>query len=368
MVHFKGKYGFRLDLNGGYEVMKRKALYPVLLGLLALLLMPLGRAFAEEGETPKPPRPERRGDRRPGQEKAFRKIAKELGLTEEQMQKIREFKMEEARKLKEFRQEQESKISELLTEEQRTKYKELQEKKRKKMGRDGQGREGRDRGGQGRSGQGRRSDPLEMLRRISKELGLSEEQQGQIKELGKQSRMEMLKIIEGARASGDFAGVRKQVEKLQKGLIAKAREMLTDEQKTKFDAFVKGGREGLRRMMNPKAGRRQRSPEEMMRYRLKEIQKALELLPEEAMIIMPKIEEIVKTQAGKVSAYRDQRRQVEALLKSPEVDEESIDRELALLRKLREEEKNKIEKLQEGLRELLTLKQEAKLVLAGVLR
>jgi Spy/CpxP family protein refolding chaperone len=329
--------------------------------------MPLGRAFAEEGETPRPPRPEKRGDRRPGQEKAFRKIAKELGLSEEQMQKIREFKMEEARKMKEFRQEQESKISELLTEEQRAKYKELQSKRRKKMGREGQRRDGQGRGGRDGGG-GRKNDPLEMLRRISKELGLSEEQQGKIKELGKQSRMEMLKIIEQARATGDFAGVRKQVEKLQKSLIAKAREMLTEEQKTKFDAFLKDGREGLRRMLNPNAGRRKRSPEEMMRYRLKEIQKALELLPEEAMIIMPKIEEIVKTQGGKVSAYRDQRRQVEALLKSPDVDEESIDRELALLRKLREEEKNKIEKLQEGLRELLTLKQEAKLVLAGILR
>ncbi len=313
----------------------------------------------DEGEEPDDPaRPGRKGDR--NQEKMLEKVKEELGLSDEQLQKFRELKAEEMQKMREFRDAQDKKIRELLTEEQRAKYEEMEKRVRKAMN-----RPGREEGER----PGRRGDPLEMVKLVAKELGLTEQQQEAIKELAKESRNQMMKILEEARNSGDFSKVKETVERLQKDLEEKVRSMLNDEQKTKFDAFLKEGRDGLKKLIERRGGGdRPGNPEEVMKARVREIQKSLDLLPEEGMIIMPKIEGILKAQSDLQTKMREQRKAAEELLKSPDVTEETIGKELAIWRQARQEDEKKIEKMQADLKELLTLKQEAKLVLHGVLR
>jgi Spy/CpxP family protein refolding chaperone len=339
----------------------------ILLTAVAFLLV-LGPATAwaqDGGEAPPGPDPKQEKKRQRGAEKMFRKMAEALGLSEEQVQKIRELKMEEMRKMREMREGQDQKIREILSPEQLTKYQELQKKMRKRAGAGAGGRRGAD-GGRSRS---RSRDPLDILKSVGRELGLSEEQMEGVKRIGKEAQQAMLEAVEKASETGDYDGIKSKTEQIKRQVLEKVRGLLTEEQRAKFESVLRGGREALRGGMDRRGGgRRGRNPREMMKFRMQEIQKSLNLLPEEAMIIMPKVEEIIKAQAGLMKKLGDQRKQVEELLRTEGIDEEAILKEVEIFRKLRTDEQTGIEKLQEGLRELLTVRQEVRLVIAGVLK
>ncbi|MBC8234308.1 hypothetical protein H8E77_32565 [bacterium] len=110
--------------------------------------------------------------------------------------------------------------------------------------------------------------------------------------------------------------------------------------------------------------RRQMDPEQMIQRRIERTMQELKLSEEESAVLKPKIEGLLRT---RTEQSRGMRTLIDDLRKAVEAkDDAQIQAKLAEVKTKRKEHKAKVETLEQGLIELLTLKQEAQLTVSGV--
>ncbi|MHC5040554.1 MAG: hypothetical protein ACYTHM_24855 [Planctomycetota bacterium] len=337
---------------------------------------------AEEEPPPGPPpeegkekkeRKERRDrrDRKRGSEEFFKKLVEELGLNEEQSGKLKEVLRESQKAMQkameETNRERTAKVREILTEEQAAKFEELS--KRRSRGRSSSGR----RGGEGRRPRG---GTEYVLKTIFKELELNPEQREKVTQIVEEVQGEVRELIRQAReGGGDPGAVREKVQALQSQILQKVEPILTPEQVEKLKELRKRlGREimggsprdrGRERDRN-RPGGGSRNPEEMLKRRLQAIREDLKVIPEVWAVLGEKIENILKTEMEFRGKMREQTKRMREMMQG-EVEVETLEKEMGTLREMRANREKKMKDLREDLRELLDLKEEAKLILHGVL-
>jgi Spy/CpxP family protein refolding chaperone len=132
-------------------------------------------------------------------------------------------------------------------------------------------------------------------------------------------------------------------------------------------AYVISAQQSERRQ-RPEGQQQQRpqmDPAEMMKQRVEQIMKALNPSEEEAAVLKPKIEGLLQT---RIDQSRETRNLIDALRKAIEAkDDAQIEAKLSEVKAKRKEHKANIEKLENELIELLTVKQEAQLTVSGVI-
>ncbi len=221
---------------------------------------------------------------------------------------------------------------------------------------------GRDRGGRGGFG-GRRGGGFDY-----DELGVSEEQKAQIEALQEAQRDEMREMFERMREEGGGRdGMREAMTQAREQSQAAIRELLTDEQRTKYDAMIE---ERNNRQQQGRGGRgRTRDPAEAARRRLEGIKGSLGLDAEEAEVILPLVEKVLLAQAAAREATRKAREELQGYLRSDDAnaDPAATEARVTDLRNIRDAANATVREAQGELRELLTMLQEAKLIAEGVL-
>ncbi|MBM3238908.1 hypothetical protein FJZ31_21665 [Candidatus Poribacteria bacterium] len=132
-------------------------------------------------------------------------------------------------------------------------------------------------------------------------------------------------------------------------------------------AYVISAQQSERRQ-RPEGQQQQRppmNPAEMMKQRVEQIMKALNPSAEEAAVLKPQIEGLLQT---RLDQSRETRNLLDALRKAIEAkDDAQIEAKLAEVKAKRKEHKANVEKLENELIELLTVKQEAQLTVSGVI-
>lgn len=107
----------------------------------------------------------------------------------------------------------------------------------------GEGRRGK--GGQSGESQGRGGqmmNPDARVEQLDRALTLTADQKAKIKDIYTKSQDEMRALMRSAKDSGDQAAAREKMQKLMQSSRDQVRAVLTDEQKTKFDALPQQGR------------------------------------------------------------------------------------------------------------------------------
>ncbi len=186
-----------------------------------------------------------------------------------------------------------------------------------------------------------------------------------------------------------------QESKLRKILIKSAtakaeqekalREVLSAEQLRLYESQRrnrggKRGRDGTRgedgkrrdrgkdRERDARQGRRQKAtPEQQIATRSGEAVKELGLPAEETAVLSPLIGKVVRYQITTRTRVRALRDEIGKLAGSKDLDEAALKAKLAELRKLREAARTRLASLRQGLQELLTFEQKARLVALGIL-
>jgi hypothetical protein len=225
----------------------------------------------------------------------------------------------------------------------------------------------RRRGREGREGRRerrmRRGFPM---RELQEQLGLSEQQMEKVREIWQNLFQEMMESFRGGGGGFDRQAMRQRRQQLMEKLQKQVRDILTEEQKVKYDKFVKELQERGRRF-----GRgRFRDPARRKQQQIRRAKEALKLDPEEEKVIMPLVEGVIDAQ-NKLRGRDVMREQQDALRKA--LDEqgtsaEVIKEKLDALRNARKEAEQALKEAEETLREVLTIQQEARLVSLGILR
>jgi Spy/CpxP family protein refolding chaperone len=325
---------------------------------LALFTALCSGALAQEGE--EQPAKEPKKVKKAFKDKNSQRLAELLGLSEDQIEKIKAMQKEDKQRMKELQEASQQRMREVLTEEQRTRYDEIATAARARKKKAGSAKEGLREAFQ--------KDPKRVFEILVKELGLTGEQIQKVRAIGQELKAKGEKMVEEAGAAGDAEKIKAVTKTLQDEMLDRLRGLLNDKQKARFDAVLKGGRKALDKIADRYRRARERNPAYRMQSRIKAIREALDLLPEEAMIILPKVEGILKAGIKVQTLLASQGQQLKALLKDPDVPDEAVEMELSIYRELRDKGRKEMEEKQKDLRELLTFKQEATLVLHGVLK
>ena len=368
--------------------MKRMFLVFLLLGIGLAFLLPAtavageGEAPGEEPEAPpdegpKPKERNREGNRRDrGQERALKKFAEELGLDEEKAGKLREAMKEHQKAMREAVKEaskaRDERLKELLTEDQLKKFREM-ERRTRRGGQPGRpdARSGRRPGGQGEARWPGQGNPGDIIRALVRELNLTEEQRPKVMEIVKEVQGEVQALALRAREEGKFEEVREKLKNMAAEVLERVKPVLTPEQLAKLEEMKK--KLARRILRDPREGDRggrreggERNPEEAMKRKLQKIREDLDVIPEVWAVLGEKIEGILKHQMEFRRKVREQSKAVQELIEG-EQSGEVVAKEIATLRELRKAHDEKLKTMREDLRELLDLKEEAKLILQGIL-
>ncbi len=148
--------------------------------------------------------------------------------------------------------------------------------------------------------------------------------------------------------------------------------MLNEQQKRAFEAINKKTDERTRKSRERQASwrnrskrnsdaRKARTPEGRLQARLAAALKALELPDEEAAVLGPLIEQLMRYQRSSARQLKTLRDQLSKLA-GGKGDEAALRKKIEALRKSQTESARKLASLRAGLRELLTFDQEAKLI------
>lgn len=293
-------------------------------------------------------------------------LKRELSLSTTQEEQIKKVLLDTEKSTTQLQDEQRKKVEGLLTPEQKERYQALQQRQ--------QGRPG---GGGGPGGGMMQRFGFPSLDQIREQLGLTPEQekkaqeiiQGTMQEFGEKMR----EMREGGRGF-DFEAMRKNFEEVQKATREKIAGILNDEQKKKFAELNKGIDERMQRMMGQfrlpggEGGggfQLREDPQAQIRRRTQQAMADLKLPAEETAVIQPLIEKIVTFQVESQRKLDGVRGEISKL--AGEGNEAAVKEKVAEFRKARDEAAKKRALLQDGLRELLTAAQEAKLIARGIL-
>ncbi len=364
-------------------------------GLIITLLLLPGVAIAQEqGDDPEnKPKPSEKdgkaekGTQRDSDERLARRVGKRvqrmtesLGLSAEQVNQVHEILLQTEAKASQARTGQLERLQSVLSEEQLGKYKELN----KRRGR--RNKPGDKKGDKQGNKDKRRGGPEAMVRRalgvdlekLKEQLGLSPEQAEKIAgmvETAVESGIESLQELRGDDGRFDRKKLQAALAERRKSLYAKVGGLLGEEQKSRFDALIQERDERRARVRDRRgkpgdgeARKRGRAkPEEVIARRTRGALDDLKLPAEEAAVLEPLIQKVIAQQVTTGRSARTLRDEIRKLVTLETTDEAAIKGKLAELRQLRDTAQSKLKAMQDGLRELLTFEQEAKLVGLGVL-
>jgi hypothetical protein len=361
----------------------------VLFGLVMALVFSFpAAAFGEDGAPTEEPKKDELGFR---ERMTLRYLKSSLGLTDEQEKKIEAALIEASKGA-------EKAIRGALNEEQTKKYDEMKQQERSRaerwgrMGRGGFGGRGGERGSGGMrpGGMGRRGGGMfgnfdmgfgNIINEWKEKLKLDEGQVekiqaifGEIMEEASGKFMDKLpELMEGGRFNRDrmrklMQELKPDIEKYLASAEKKIRKVLREDQLPEFDKAWADLREQVDGFLSGERGRgrdRGRRGDSTQRM-LERILRDLALPEDEAEILKPRIEGILKLQSENRSRFReisDEMRKVMAEGADSTVVKEKIDAWRTEMKKFEETLAAK----RSELRELLTYEQEAKLLLYRVL-
>ncbi len=278
-------------------------------------------------------------------ERQVERLKDQLKLTEEQVGKVREV-------LKKNNED----IRGLLTDEQKKSYDE-------NLARGGRGN--RERGGQGGGGfRGFGGQAMPSTDELKQQLNLTEEQVTKIDALRDEIRQEMRDFFQSGPQRDE---IQKKMEEIRDGAIKRTREVLTDEQKPKFDEIVKTFQQGGDGPRPPGFGRGPQRPS--VDERLRRLMEALKIeKADEAAAIRDAAKKVIEAQYALEDYDREVRTKVDELAKKAEITEDEVKTKLEELRTARKDKDKAVKDAQKGLAEIITYKQELEFIKQGILR
>lgn len=207
--------------------------------MLALLTAAFTVTGLAQSEGDRPPHPGGPGD-------MFSRLSQALNLSEQQKQQIQPILESKKPQLDVIRNDAQAKVQQvmagvdaqirpLLTPEQQAKLDQL--KARRQQGE----KDGDAHGGPRAEGQ-KHGGPAEHLQKMKEELGLTADQEADIKQVFEESRPQMQELHENSSLSPEQK--REQMRQIMEANRAKIRALLTPEQQAKFDQ-MKPKREGV---------------------------------------------------------------------------------------------------------------------------
>lgn len=299
-----------------------------------------------------------------------------LELSEAQKDQVKKILIDDELATAKQRDERRAKVKEILTPSQREAYDQMiEQQNRGGRGMFGGGGGGGP-GGGGFGGMGRMGmDPAQLKERLK----LTDDQTTKITAVFTEAAPQWMERFQKMREGGggfDPTKIREIVNELRVEANKKIEAILTPEQMPEWQKMVKefddqmaqwtggrfpgGGGEG-REGRGPRE-ERDLSPEDQIKRRLSAAMTALAMSAEEASAIQPLVEKVIQYQVTAGKAVRDAR---EAIGKVE--GEDQIKLKVDDYRKVRAEYEEKLALLSSGLRELLTVQQEAKLIALRVL-
>jgi Spy/CpxP family protein refolding chaperone len=281
-----------------------------------------------------------------------------LALSSEQADKIRGILEKARQKSEEQRQETEAKVREALTETQRTKLEEL---------RKGSGGGSGDGGRGGSFFAGRWLGP--SLDDLQRELDLTPDQREKIGGILQSAMDTVRQRIEEARASGfqgfDWQTVRAEYEKMSTETSEKVKAALTPAQQEKYTKQLEERRKAVQGFFRRSGGEERAAPED----RVARAMDALKIAdPDEAEAVRALVARVVKLQADLADHERAARDKARDLLKTDGIGDDAVQQRLAELRKARQAIADPLDRAQEELGQVVTVRQEAELVQQGILK
>jgi Spy/CpxP family protein refolding chaperone len=210
-----------------------------------------------------------------------------------------------------------------------------------------------------------------MMDSMTGELDLNEEQKAKVQKVVDESMEKVNKTMADARENGNWGAMREVMTTMREESTKKIRELLSDEQKTKFDEMQQnmGGMMGRNRGGRSRGGESERGSRgsSSVDWRMRNILRDLNLSEDEKLILEPTIKAVLEAQ-GEARKAIDEARKALRESASNTTDEVAIK---AAIAKVRESEKGaeaNVDGKRAELRELVTLAQEAILVGHGVLK
>jgi hypothetical protein len=208
--------------------------------------------------------------------------------------------------------------------------------------------------------------PIEQLK---EKLALSDEQVKKLEQINEESNAEFRKEMQELQKDGnlDYAKMREIMPKRMAALKEKVKEVLTEEQKPKFEEWSKEQEKQMKRQGNGFG----RDPESMKKRLYDQAEKELTLTADEKNAVMPLVQKVLDARAeARVNGDKRRAEFTEFVKKVGGTDEAAkneLQKKLDEFRKAREAEQARIRDAQQALREVLTIENEAKLVAIGIL-
>jgi len=279
------------------------------------------------------------GQEDPAVDRQIERLREQLRLTDDQLPKVRELVKKQMDDLKA-----------VLTDEQKTRL------------------ESAARGGGGPPpwARGGRRGGLPDTDDLKTQLALTEAQVSKVNELRDQAREEMRRFFQNRSSREGGEDIGQALERMRNETYAKIREVLTDEQKPKYDEILKQAQAQAQATPSTEGDRgRGRSLDDRI-ARVMEVLKFEK--PEEAEAVKGLVRKVYEAMEKMESAQRDSRSKIEELTRATDLSDEAIGDKLAEIRKTLKEPEKDLAAARAALADVVTHKQEAELLRRGVLR
>ncbi len=309
-------------------------------------------------------------------DRTLERMKDRLGLTDEQVSKIKEISAQGKENEDKARTEREDKIKALLNDEQKKQYEEG-----RRNGFRGGGGGGGGQGGGGNFGAGwadRFMAPA--IDTLKKDVGLTDEQgekvKGHLDEFNKDVQARLDEYREKGYQGIDWQAELAKGQERVKDLSEKVKTHLTDEQKPKFDKLIDdrfntnrpggAGGAGGGTPTPPRGGRRERASVD---DRVKRVMEALKIeTAEDAATLRELVKKVVEAQYAIEDYEGDMRKGIEDLSKKTDATEDDIKSKIEELRGPRRDKDKALRDAQKSLAEVVTYRQELELIKQGILR
>jgi len=274
-------------------------------------------------------------------ERSVQRWREQLRLTDEQVPKVREIVKKQYDDLRA-----------VLTDEQKPRLED-----------GGRGRSGSS--GQGGSGGSSRGGWYPSTDELKTQLGLSEEQVTKINEVRDGVREEMRNFFQNRGGRPPGQDIQAAMEKIRADATAKMREVLTDEQKPKFDEALKAYQAQPQAPSDGGRGRGGSGSEDR-------VNRAMEVLKisdaAEAEAVRSVVKKVVDAMEKLDAAQREARTAFEETSRNSDLSDEAVGDKLTEVRKNLKDLEKELAVARQALAEIVTNRQELELLRRGVLR
>jgi hypothetical protein len=276
-------------------------------------------------------------------EERVRRLRESLQLTEDQTIKAREIYK------KQF-----DDIRGILTDDQKRRYDEMNS---------GRGGQAGNRGNQGFGGRGGFGGNLPSTDELKTQLSLTDDQVTKINAFRDSLREEIRNFFRNRPQGQDFQA---WMEKTRNENTAKIREVLTEEQKPKFDEIVKNAQS----QPQPTPGQSGRGGRgSSLDERVARVMETLRVeKPEEAEAVKAVVRRVLELSDKYEAAQRDGRSKIDDASRNRELSDEAVGDRIDEVRKATKDAEKELNAARKDLAEIVTNRQELELIRRGLLR